>query len=201
MATLASNPTIIEPDEILEEEIPRKVWTRKEAQMLVDLGFPNAERLELIDGDLIDRMGKKHAHNYWQTLIRAWLEVNFGPEFVQVEPSIYVAPNDNLRNEPAPDLILTAKSIREYKDNVTPSEILLLIEVADTTRRLDLGKKAKLYARGLIAEYWVVDIPKKMVYLHREPANGVYTSIVQCSFDKQISPLADSNIKVCLDQL
>ncbi len=45
-----------------EVEIPRKVWTREEAHALLDLGFPNADRLELINGDLINHMGKKHPH-------------------------------------------------------------------------------------------------------------------------------------------
>jgi hypothetical protein len=45
-------------------EIPRKIWTREEAHTLVDLGFPNAEKVELIEGELICRTGKKHLHNH-----------------------------------------------------------------------------------------------------------------------------------------
>jgi Uma2 family endonuclease len=170
--------------------IQRKVWTREDVERLIELEFPSAERLELIDGDLIDHMGKKHPDNYWQTLIRLWLEKTFGGEYVQVEPSIYVAENDNLKNEPNPDLVLTEQSIREYTDNVTPRDIRLLIEVADSSLNLDLGKKLVLYAQAGIAEYWVVDIPNQLVHVHRTPELGHYTHCVKYSFTEEITPLA-----------
>ncbi len=182
-------------------EIPRKVWTRDEAHALVEMGFPNAEKLELIDGELIDRMGKKHLHNFWQNLICAWLHQKFGPEYVQMEPSIYVSPEDNLRNEPEPDLIVTARSIREYQDNVTPAEIRLLIDVADSTVNFDLKQKAKLYARAGIADYWVVDIPAQLVHVHRAPQHDTYTNVVRYGFGEKIIPLADRNAVFCMQAL
>ena len=72
-------------------EIHRKLWTRDEAHALVDLGFPHAERLELIDGELIDRMGKKHPHVLWLHLIAQWLRAAFHPEHVWSESPIDVA--------------------------------------------------------------------------------------------------------------
>jgi Uma2 family endonuclease len=182
-------------------EIPRKIWTREEAHALVDLGFPNAEKLELIEGELIDRMGKKHLHNLWQTLILEWLHQQFGPEFVQMESSIYVSPDDNLLSEPEPDLIVTAHSIRDYRDNVTPSEIRLIIEVSDSSVSLDLGKKAGLYARAAIPEYWVVDIPDRLVHVHRDPAQDHYTSIVKYAFAHDIAPIAKPDAVFCPDRL
>ncbi len=182
-------------------EVPRKVWTRDEAHALVEMGFPNAEKLELIGGELIDRMGKKHPRNFWQNVIHAWLLQTFGSDYVQAEPSIYVSPEDNLRNEPEPDLIVTAQSIREYKDNVGPGDIRLLIEVADSTVNFDLNQKAELYARAGIADYWVVDIPAQLVHVHRVPKRGTYTNIVQYAFHEQINPLADPNAVVCMESL
>ncbi len=173
--------------------IKRKVWTREDVQQLIDLEFPCSENLELIDGDLIDHMGKKHPHNYWQTLIRLWLEKTFGGEYVQVEPSIYVAENDNLKNEPNPDLVVSGQSIREYTDNLTPGDIRLLVEVADSSLNLDLGKKMVLYAQARISEYWVIDIPHELVHVHRRPERGLYAHVVKCSFTDDITPLADSN--------
>ncbi len=182
-------------------EVPRKLWTRDEAHALVDMGFPNAEKLELIAGELIDRMGKKHPHNLWQNLIHAWLQQKFGTEYVQMESSIYVAAEDNLRNEPEPDLIVTARSIRAYEDNVTPEEIRLLIEVADSTVNFDLNQKAELYARAGIADYWVVDIPARLVHVHRAPKQGAYSNVLQYSFSRQISPLAAPNAVLCMEAL
>jgi hypothetical protein len=50
-------------------DVPRKVWACKETHALVDLGFPNAEKWELIDGELIDKMGKNRPHVIWQGII------------------------------------------------------------------------------------------------------------------------------------
>lgn len=182
-------------------EVPRKVWTRDEVHALVEMGFPDAEKLELIAGELIDHMGKKHLHNFWQNLIQTWLQQKFGSEYVQVEPAIYVSAEDNLRNEPQPDLIVTAQSIRDYQDNVTPEDIRLLIEVADSTVNFDLHQKAEVYARAGIVDYWVVDIPAQLVHVHRVPRSGAYTSVVQHAFREQINPLADSNAIFCMEAL
>jgi len=88
-------------------ETTRKIWTREDTRLLVELGFPNAEKLELIDGELIQRMGKKQPHMLWQNLLQECLRSLFGPEHVQAEPSIYVSAEDNPVNEPEPDLIVT----------------------------------------------------------------------------------------------
>ena len=53
-------------------EVPRKIWTREESHLLVELCFPNAEKLELIDGELIDRMGKKRPHVIWPGVWIDW---------------------------------------------------------------------------------------------------------------------------------
>jgi Uma2 family endonuclease len=182
-------------------EIPRKIWTRADTRLLVELGFPNAEKLELIDGEIIQKTGKNPRHMLWQNLILGWLHAIFGSEYVQGEPSIYVSAEDVPTNEPEPDLIVTTKSIREYKDNVTPADIRLIIEVADTTLRFDLGKKARLYARAGIVEYWVVDIPNSLVHVHRVPVQDAYTSLVKYNFGENITPLADPKAIICLERL
>jgi Uma2 family endonuclease len=182
-------------------EIPRKIWTRADTRLLVELGFPNAEKLELIDGEVIQKMGKNQPHILWQNLILGWLHAIFGSEYVQVESSIYVSAEDVLTNEPEPDLIVTSKSVREYKDNATPADIRLLIEIADTTVNFDLSTKARLYARAGIVEYWVVDIPNNLVHVHRVPVKDAYTSVVKYKFNEGISPIADREAVICLERL
>ena len=76
--------------------VPR-VWTRDEAHALGEMGFPNVEKLELIGGQLIDRKGKKHPHNFWQNLIQTWLQRTFGRDYVQNQPSIYVSPEESAK--------------------------------------------------------------------------------------------------------
>jgi hypothetical protein len=128
-----------------EVYVPRKVWTREEAHRLADLGFPNVDKLELVDGELIDHMGKKRPHVLWHNLVRQWLEKVFGGDYVQSEDPIDVAPEDNPRNEPEPDLIVTTKSIREFLETPKPDDLRLVVEISDTTLWFDLNIKAKLH--------------------------------------------------------
>ncbi len=125
----------------------------------------------------------------------------FGTEHVQMETPIDVSADDNPFSEPEPDLIVTAKRCREYDTNPGPEEIRLLIEVSDSTVNYDLKRKAPLYARAGIADYWVVDIPAKLVHVHRNPLRGKYTSIRKHSFQSGINPLAKPDSAICLEKL
>jgi hypothetical protein len=65
---------VLETIPATEIYIPRKVWTREEAHRLADSGFPNADKLELVNGEIIDRTGKKRPDVLWQMLILSWLQ-------------------------------------------------------------------------------------------------------------------------------
>jgi Uma2 family endonuclease len=183
-----------------EVYIPRKVWTREEAHRLADLGFPNVDKLELVDGELIDHMGKKRPHVLWHNLVRQWLEKVFSGDYVQSEDPIDVAPEDNPRNEPEPDLIVTTKSIREFLETPKPDDLRLVVEISDTTLWFDLNIKAKLYARAGIVEYWVVNVSEKKLIVHREPQDGSYIRITTHASDEEITPLV-ADARFCLDKL
>src|SRR5256885_13405791 len=88
---------------------PRKVWTRAECAILEVSGILDGQHLELIEGDLINKMGKKRPHVNSLTLMMAWLIQVFGARFVQPEAPIDVAPEDNPTNEPEPDCIVLTR--------------------------------------------------------------------------------------------
>ena len=68
--------------------IPRKVWTRAEVDRLSFDGLS----LELVNGDLIDRTGKRPPHIYWKAVLRKWLISQFGDDYVRTEDPVNVAP-------------------------------------------------------------------------------------------------------------
>ena len=183
-----------------ETYIPRKVWTREEAHCLAEIGFPNASRLELVNGEIIDHMGKKRPHVLWHNLVRQWLELVFGGEFVQSEDPIDVAPGDLPTSEPQPDLIVTTKPIRAFSENPKPEELRLVVEISDTTVQFDLNVKGKLYARAGIVEYWVINVPEKKLIVLREPRDGKYTRIATHASHEEIAPLG-IEVRICLDKL
>jgi Uma2 family endonuclease len=171
-----------------------KIWTRAECRALADSGLLNYERLELVEGELISKMGKKRPHVNSLTLLTHLLATIFEPKRVNPEAPIDVAPEDNPTNEPEPDLIVLGCDPAQIVDrNPQPQEVLLVVEVAETTLSFDLRVKAALYARAGIADYWVLDILGRRMIVHREPHNGRYQSVVPYKSDESVAPLAAPN--------
>lgn len=179
------------PDPPLTPGPPRKRWTREECRKLASSGLLAYEHLELIEGELIDKMGKNQPHVTLLRRMQFWLEDAFGRERVNAESPIDIAPADNPINEPEPDLI-----VRKDPDAATsfsrpqPSDLLLVVEISDSSLRFDLSVKALLYARAGIPEYWALDINGRRLIVHREPASTGYVSVVAYSGTDQLSPLA-----------
>jgi hypothetical protein len=72
----------------------------------------------------------------------------------------------------------------------TPPDVLLLVEVSESSLAFDQSTKRALYARHGVAEYWVVDIPGKRVHVYREPTGDGYTEAVECESSDVVSPRA-----------
>jgi hypothetical protein len=71
-------------------ETPRTIWTRDDARLLVDLGLPNAEQLELIDRGLIQRVAESSLTCCGRTWFQECLRSIFGPEYVQMKRLVHV---------------------------------------------------------------------------------------------------------------
>jgi Uma2 family endonuclease len=170
---------------------PRKRWTRAECEALASSGVLDYEHLELVDGELITKMGKKRPHVNSQARLHAWLISVFGFGRINLEAPIDVGPQDNFTNEPVPDLIVLSCDFEEIVSrNPHPDEVLLAIEIAHTTLSFDLRTKAALYARAGIPEYWVLDIAGRRLFVHREPREGQYRSITSYAEDESVATLA-----------
>lgn len=169
---------------------PRKRWTRKEYEELSALAL-RQERLELVEGELISKMGKKRPHVIALNLLRTWLVATFGQSRVNSEAPINVAFEDNITSEPEPDLIVLNRDESELlHSNPHPADLLLVVEIADTTLGFDLTTKARLYARAQIAEYWVLDVSGRRMVVHRDPLEGRYRSVAGYAEDEFVAPLA-----------
>lgn len=174
---------------------PRKKWTRLECDSLERSGLLETEHLELIEGDLISKTPKyrPHVNNLWSLVL--WLIKVFGPEFVNQEAPIDVAPEDNPTNLPEPDAIVLKREYSLFRSNPQPEDLRLVVEVSDTTLNFDLTVKAALYARAGIVEYWVLDVNGRRLIVHRDPASRGYESIVAYAEHESISPLAAPKVE------
>jgi Uma2 family endonuclease len=154
-------------------------------------GVWDQQRLELVEGELHSKMGKKRPHTNALIIVMAWLVRVFGEQYVNPETPIDVAPEDNPASEPEPDLVVLAKPSREFGSaNPRPGDLRLVVEISDSTLGFDLTMKAGLYARAGIVEYWVVDVAARRLVVHRDPANGLYQSVTVYNDRESVSPLA-----------
>jgi Uma2 family endonuclease len=169
----------------------RKRWTRAECASLEASGLLDQQHLELVEGELIDKMGKNRPHVNASVLIQGWLNTVFGVRFVNPEAPIDVSPEDNPTNEPVPDIIVLKRDISQFVSaKPGPQDLHLVVEVADTTLRFDLTTKAVLYARAGIVEYWVLDVPGRRLIVHRQPQDGRYTTTLVYNEQETVAPLA-----------
>lgn len=149
------------------------MWTRDDCDRMQTAGLLPAA-WELVNGEIITKMGQNLPHASRVSRLFSWLTSVFGPESVLTHCSIDVAPEDNPTSKPEPDLTVVSGGWTSMRQNPTPREIVLVVEVSDTTLEFDLNVKAGLYARAGIGEYWVVDINGRRVHQFREPGASGY---------------------------
>jgi Uma2 family endonuclease len=184
------------------ESTPKRIrWTRRQAEAMREAGILTGQ-YELIDGEIISKMGQNPPQRVSVVLLRECLVAIFGGLHVQVQATIEVGDADPDHNEPEPDAAVTAQPQTAYPDRHPASEDLLLVaEVSDTTVRFDRGKKAALYARAGIREYWVLDVPARKLFVHREPFPDGYREIVQYAAEESVAPLARPEAAVLVADL
>jgi Uma2 family endonuclease len=140
-------------------------WRRVEYDRLVDLGIFTGERLELLNGLLVVREPQGSPHASVVSQVARVLERAFGPEWYAREHAPLALDDDS---EPEPDVAIVAGDPWAHYE-VHPSTAALVVEVADSSLRLDRRLKAELYARNRLPEYWIVNLTELSVEIHRDP--------------------------------
>ncbi len=170
------------------ESVPRKKWTRDECAQLGTI--LDLHEYELINGELIKKMGKNHPHSLALMLLVEWLRTIFPGRTVGQEIAIDVRPEDNPSSDPEPDAVVLTKPYNELMPRPKPADVRLLVEVSDSTLAFDLKPKAALYARAEIVEYWVLDVANHRLIVHRRPQGGDYQDIKVYAESESVAPLA-----------
>jgi Uma2 family endonuclease len=169
-------------------------WTRRQYARLIDHGFLDEDDpIELLDGLLLVKEPQSSPHRTAVLLVAKTLERAFGDAwFVQVQSPIGL---DN-RSEPEPDVCVVRGSPRDYTD-AHPTRAALIVEVALSGLRVARGRKATAYARGGIADYWILNLIDRVLEVHREPARPGparrrwgYASIETLGAEATVVPLA-----------
>lgn len=132
-------------------------------------------RVELIEGEIVDMapIGKAHA-SIVDRLNRELVRAVGERAIVRVQGPVQLGE----LSEPEPDLMLLMPRADFYREAaVAAADVLLIIEVADTTQRYDRRVKVPLYARHGIPETWVIDLENRLVHFHRRPGPSGYADV------------------------
>jgi len=166
--------------------------TRLEYEALVERGvLDEDDRIELLDGRLVFREPQGSRHAAACLRIRIALDRAFGRGF-HVRPQFPIALDDV--SEPEPDIAVVPGRIEDYLDT-HPTSPVLIAEVADSSLAQDRHRKARLYARAGVADYWIVNLRAGVLEVYRDPERTAagrwrYATVRVLEPDAVVSPLA-----------
>ena len=178
---------------ITEVETPpavaRRRFTVAEYHRMAEVGILHEDdRIELIHGEIIKMSGSPpgpigNPHSSTVRRLINKLTLQLGPQFI-IDAQNPVQISDY--SEPEPDIVVLPFRDDYYADGVTPADVLLIIEVSDTTLRYDQTIKLPLYAAAGIPEVWIVDVGQQLK-VHRHPRGEQYQSASTLSRDETAS--------------
>lgn len=172
----------------------RRLLNRREFEQLADSSIFPDERLELIAGEMVSKeLPMEAAHATGISLSMYALRNVFGDGFlVQGQLPIVLGEHD----EPLPDVAVVVGSARDFEDE-HPTTALLVLEVSDTSLRMDRNTKAAIYARTGIQDYWILNLTARQMEVHRTPSpmrgrplGYGYANVTRHSEEESVSPLA-----------
>lgn len=174
-------------------------FTVETYQRLAELGVLREDaRVELIGGQVVEMtpIGDRHA-----ACVR---RLNHRLSHDLHEDAIVDVQNPVLLDDydlPQPDLAVLRHRRDTYPSHPRATDVLLVMEVADTTLAYDRDIKIPLYAEAGIPEAWLVVLPEDRIEVSREPAGGVYTSVRSVSRGETITPIQFPPVTLTVDEI
>jgi hypothetical protein len=181
--------------EAMTAEAVRHRFSVEDFYRMAEAGiFTEDDRVELIEGEVVEMppIGPLHASAV-DGLARLLYGLIPGSALLRVQNPVRLEPD----SEPLPDLAVLKYRPGGYsRSHPGPDDVLLVIEVADTTAAYDRGVKLPLYGRSGIQEVWLVDLTAGKVEVYREPSPDGYRLIRISAPGESLSPLALPDISI-----
>ncbi|MGI8550643.1 MAG: Uma2 family endonuclease [Dehalococcoidia bacterium] len=176
---------------------PQRHWklSADQYQRMGEVGILHEDdRVELLGGELYEMLPIGKWHNGKVNRLNRRLDRNVGERaIVQAQGSFRLSAD----TEPEPDiLVLRFRSDFYESAPAGPEDVLLLIEVADTSLAYDRDVKLPLYARAGIPEVWIVNRDAARIEVYREPHGGVYRSVTMVERGGSVTPLAFPDLTI-----
>lgn len=154
-------------------QLNRKLFTVEEYHKLAEVGIlKSTDRVELINGEIITISPTKSNHaGIVDSLVEYLIIKLYKKATIKCQNPIVLSD----KSEPQPDIVIANYKVDSYRSaHPIPEEILMIIEVSDSTLVYDQSIKAKLYANANIPEYWIINLLDQQIEIHRQPKNGEY---------------------------
>jgi len=173
------------------QDVPRiRPLLREEYDKLAELGAFENERLELLEGALVEvpPPGPLHASSV-DNLTMLLVPALVGRAIVRVQGPFAA----ERISEPEPDVMVMP--LGDYTKG-HPELALLVIEVSHSSLRQDRGVKQRIYARNGVRDYWIVNLVEGVIEVYREPEGERYASVRPCRPGESITLLAFPDLVV-----
>lgn len=182
------------------DTLPRRKLSVDDFHRMGEAGILGEDdRIELIDGEMIEMAPIGAPHLSKVNRIVKMLNAAVGDDaIVSIQNPIVLPP----LSEPQPDITVLKPRADEYAQNVpSAADVLLVIEVADTSLRYDRDIKIPLYARHGIPEVWLVDLQNDAALVHRQPGPDGYGDVSPAACGAALSPLLLPGVRLDLAEL
>ena len=177
--------------------IPARLTVDEVYELTASGVFAENENFELIEGEIVPTAAAKADwHEMIKSrLIRGLVMMLQGDSRLYVEPSVTLSETTLIE----PDLAIWPKRIRPR--SVRGPDLLLLIEVADSSLSYDLKTKAAIYAMHGVRDYWVVDAVRETIRVHRDPEGGAYRDVEEYEVRDEVAALLLPEVRLTLAAL
>ena len=175
--------------------VRRRPLTVEQFQQMITHGIlTKDDRVELLNGEIIEMSPINPSHaGIVNRLTRLLVRLVEEQAVVTIQNPIQL----DEQSQPQPDICLLKPRADDYTlSHALPDEVLLVIEVADTSARLDRTVKRPAYARAGIAELWIIDLKKKVVEVYRNPVEGEYQTTLLVRGGQTLAPQALPDVEL-----
>ena len=187
--------------------LPLRRFTLDEYHQLIEIGFfDEDERIELLEGVLVQKSPNYSSHIRAVVRLQRVFATFFARKDVEVRMQGPVSIPE-LMTEPEPDLVISRESGSVLDErHPYPADILLLMEVSDSSLAYDRSRKQTIYAQAGITEYWIWNLVDGHLEVYREPhapetGNATYQTKLTCQRGDSVAPLAFPDFEVAVDEV
>ncbi len=173
----------------------RKIFTVDEYHKMIDAGvFVGNSDFELIEGEIVKKMTQGDLHIACiNRLNMLFAPILAGQVIVSIQNAVVISDI----SEPEPDVALLKFREDFYASGkATAEDVLLLIEVSDSTLKYDRDFKIPLYAEANVAEVWLVNLPRQILEVYTQAEKGRYKIVGKYTKQQTISPKLLPEIKI-----